>query len=204
MFRLSTTPIIRSTQNCNYSLRYSAATSLQRGQAWPRWREVAVQKIWPVPEAVVTVLCTLDDGCGWHLKHVEWTCRIINRLFCVASLWTVINIDQRCTEPKTQKRPSYSTENRSPALTCTIFCKKWMADKWSWKITSASLRVRGRITQTTAWPSFEIFLMTCTYTVHCTSFSIIRSGERKPWLQNDLELILTLYYRNKTVNVSVA
>jgi len=37
-----TTPIIRSTQNCNYSLRYCAATSLQRGQAW---REVAAQKI---------------------------------------------------------------------------------------------------------------------------------------------------------------
>jgi len=46
MFRVSTTPIIRSTQNCNYSLRYPAATSLQRaqgGQAWPRWREVAAQ-----------------------------------------------------------------------------------------------------------------------------------------------------------------
>ena len=33
MFRVSTTPIIRSTQNCNYSLRYCTATSLQRGQA---------------------------------------------------------------------------------------------------------------------------------------------------------------------------
>jgi len=36
MFRVSTTPIIRSTQNCNYSLRYwsyfCAATTLQRGQ----------------------------------------------------------------------------------------------------------------------------------------------------------------------------
>ena len=31
MFRVSTTPIM-STQNCNYSLRYCAATSLQRGQ----------------------------------------------------------------------------------------------------------------------------------------------------------------------------
>ena len=41
MFRVSTTPIIRSTQNCNYSLRYYATTSLQRGQAWPRWTEVA-------------------------------------------------------------------------------------------------------------------------------------------------------------------
>ena len=92
MFRVSTTSVIRNTQNCNYSLRYCAATSLQRGQAWPRWREVAVQKIWSVPEAVVTVLCTPYDGCGWHPIHVEWTCRIINRLLCVASRWTIISI----------------------------------------------------------------------------------------------------------------
>ena len=51
------------------------------------------------PEAVVTILCTPDDGCGWHPKHVEWTCRIISRLRCVASHWTIINIDQLCTEP---------------------------------------------------------------------------------------------------------
>jgi len=95
MFRVSTTPIIRSTQNCNYSLGYwsyfCTATSLQRGQA-RSWREVAVQKIWPVLEAVVTVLCTPDDGCGWHPKRVEWTCRILNRLLCVASRWAIINI----------------------------------------------------------------------------------------------------------------
>ena len=45
MFRVSTTPVIRSTQNCNYSLRYCATTSLQRGEAWPRWRVVAAQNI---------------------------------------------------------------------------------------------------------------------------------------------------------------
>ena len=72
---------------------FCAATSLQRGQTWPRWREVATQKIWPVPEAVVTVLCIPDDGCGWHPNHVEWACRIINRLLCVASRWTIIDID---------------------------------------------------------------------------------------------------------------
>jgi len=44
-----------------------------------------------VPEAIVTVLCTADCGCGWHPKHVEWTCRIINRLLCVASRCTIIN-----------------------------------------------------------------------------------------------------------------
>ena len=41
MFRLPTAPIIRSTQNCSYSLRYSNMAKL----VWPRWREVAAQKI---------------------------------------------------------------------------------------------------------------------------------------------------------------
>jgi hypothetical protein len=66
-------------------------TSLQHGQAWQHCRKVSGQKIWPVPETVITVLCTPDDGCGWHPKHVAWTCRIINRLLCVASRWTFSN-----------------------------------------------------------------------------------------------------------------
>jgi len=89
MFRVSNTPIIGVHKTIT-TASGTAATSLQHGQAWPRWMEVAAQKIWPVPEAVVTVLCTPDDGCGWHPKHVEWTCRIINRQLCVASRWTVI------------------------------------------------------------------------------------------------------------------
>jgi len=96
MFRLSTTPIIRSTQKCNYSLRYWSYFLYSylplTWVSWPRWREVAAQKIWLLPEAVVTVLCTPVDGCVWHPKHVQWTCRIINRLLCVASRWTIINI----------------------------------------------------------------------------------------------------------------
>jgi hypothetical protein len=52
-FEVLTTPIIR-------------ITSLQCGQG--------STKIWPVTEAVVTVLCNPDDGCGWRPKHVEWTC----------------------------------------------------------------------------------------------------------------------------------
>jgi hypothetical protein len=40
---------------------------------WPRWRKVAATIIWPVTKAVVTVLCTPDDGCGQHPKHVEWS-----------------------------------------------------------------------------------------------------------------------------------
>jgi len=111
MFRVSTTLIIRSTQNCNYSLWYMSYflcsySFVYSWWAWPRWREVAAQKIWLVPEAVVTVLCTPDYRCGWHPKHVERTCRIINRLRCVASRWTIINIYQRCTEPYTSKSHS--------------------------------------------------------------------------------------------------
>ena len=90
MFRVSITPIIRSTQNCNYSLQYCAATSLQRGQA--SMAIDSVTNIWPVPEAVVRVLCTPDDGCDGHPKHVQWTCRIINRLRSVAASWTIANI----------------------------------------------------------------------------------------------------------------
>ena len=78
MFRVSTTPIIRSTQNCNYSLRYWSATSLP---TWPLGHvggRLLHKKIWPVPEAIVTILCTPADGCGWHAKHVEWTRRIID------------------------------------------------------------------------------------------------------------------------------
>ena len=68
---------------------FCAATSLQRSYVAGRCLH---KKIWPVPEAVVTVLCTPDDECSWHPEHVEWTCRIINRLLCVASRWTIINI----------------------------------------------------------------------------------------------------------------
>jgi len=39
------------------------ATSLQHGPIGPRWREVAVPVILPVPEAAVTVFSTPDDGC---------------------------------------------------------------------------------------------------------------------------------------------
>jgi len=78
MFRMSTTPIIRSTQNCKYSLQYwSCFLCSYLPPVWPCW---------------ITVSCIPDDGCGWHLKQVEWTWRIINRLLCVASHWTIINI----------------------------------------------------------------------------------------------------------------
>jgi len=63
-----------TTAFCNGHI-FCAAASLQRGQASLATLEGGS---WMVPEAEVTVLCTPDDGCGWHPKHVEWTCRIID------------------------------------------------------------------------------------------------------------------------------
>jgi len=49
-------------------------TLLQHGLIRPRWRKVVAQILWPVPEPAVTVLCSPDDGCDGHPKHVEWFC----------------------------------------------------------------------------------------------------------------------------------
>ena len=96
MFRVSTTPIIRSTQNCNYSLRYcSYFLCSYLPPTWPSLITLEGGSC-TVPETVVTVFCTPDDGCGWRPKHVHWTCRIINRLLCVTSRWTIINIRMCC------------------------------------------------------------------------------------------------------------
>jgi len=50
------------------------ATSLQSGPIGPRWREVAVPVLWPVPEAAVTVFSTHDDGCCDTRNDVERLC----------------------------------------------------------------------------------------------------------------------------------
>ena len=104
MYRVSTTPISRSTHNSNYSLRYWSCFFVQLppssvAKLGTLEGGSCTKKIWPVPEAVFTVLCNPDDECGRHPKHVDLTCRIINRLLCAASRSTIINIDQRCTEP---------------------------------------------------------------------------------------------------------
>jgi len=110
MFQVSTTPTIRSTQNCNYSLRYWLYYFVQLPPSnvakWPRLATLEGGSCTKYMTStggctLITVLCTPDDGCFWHPKHVEWIRRIINRPLCVASRWTIVDIDQRCTEPWT-------------------------------------------------------------------------------------------------------
>ena len=45
--------------HCKTTLHVSGVTVPIR----PRWRGVAVQVVWPVPEAAGTVFNTPDDGC---------------------------------------------------------------------------------------------------------------------------------------------
>ena len=48
---------------CGTGHSISATTFLQRGLIRPRWRKVVELLLWPVLQAVDTVLCTPDDGC---------------------------------------------------------------------------------------------------------------------------------------------
>ena len=62
------------------------ATAFLRGLIRPRWRKVVAQILWSVPEVVVTVLCTPDDGCDEQPKCVEYFA--VNKyLHTVASCW---------------------------------------------------------------------------------------------------------------------
>ena len=55
----------------------------------PRWRKIVAEILWPVPEAAVTVLCTPDDVCNGHPKHVEWF-SVNKYLHTVASCWILL------------------------------------------------------------------------------------------------------------------
>jgi len=71
MFRVSTTPIIRSAQNCNYSLRYWSAPNVAK-LAWPLWEGGSCTK---------NTIST--GGCSYSFVYSWWwvwltpeTCRV--------------------------------------------------------------------------------------------------------------------------------
>jgi hypothetical protein len=79
MFRVVTPPIIRSIYNCNYSIWHWSNRLCYLPVWWRSWncirnsppyRKVA-EMVWPVPHAVITVICSPDDGWSYHPKHVE-------------------------------------------------------------------------------------------------------------------------------------
>ena len=62
MFQVVPSPIIRSANNCIYSIWYLSH------RYW--YLPVAVT-VWQIPDAVDTVVCAPDDGCWYYPKHVE-------------------------------------------------------------------------------------------------------------------------------------
>jgi hypothetical protein len=59
MFRVVPPPIIRSENNCIYSIWYLSD------------RYCYLPLLWQIADAVDTVVCAPDDGWWYHPKHVE-------------------------------------------------------------------------------------------------------------------------------------
>ena len=74
------------------------ATSLQCVLIRPRWREVAVPVLWPVPVVAVTVFSAPDDGCC-DTRNMYSDFAVNKYLHTVESGWISINNELRCTEP---------------------------------------------------------------------------------------------------------
>ena len=75
---------------CKATLHVSGVTA----PTWPdqpRWREVAAPVLWLVPEAVVTVFSTRDDGCC-DTRNMLNDFEVNKYLHTVASGWIFINI----------------------------------------------------------------------------------------------------------------
>jgi hypothetical protein len=66
MFRVVLPPIVRSGNNCIYSIWYLS----HRYCYLPLQRQVVVT-VWQIPDAVDTVVCAPDNGWLYHPKHVE-------------------------------------------------------------------------------------------------------------------------------------
>ena len=70
------------------------ATSFQRGRlrtilSRPRWKQVAVPVLWPIPEAAVTVFSAPDDGCC-DARNMQSDFAVNKCLHIVASIWTFL------------------------------------------------------------------------------------------------------------------
>jgi len=63
MFRVVTSPIIRSAYNCMYSIWYLSHPYCYLPLSWKSWNWC-----W---DAVDTVVCAPDDGWKYHPKHAE-------------------------------------------------------------------------------------------------------------------------------------
>jgi hypothetical protein len=66
MFRVVSPPIIRSANNCIYSIWYLS----YRYCYLPLYRQIVVT-VWQIPDVVDTVVCAPNDGWRYYPKHVK-------------------------------------------------------------------------------------------------------------------------------------
>jgi hypothetical protein len=111
MFRVVTPPIIRSRYNCNYSIWH-----------WSNfgkcsvWSQLKMRVMDPTVSATFrdrifrsltsASCCIYSYLCSWCWVELSpETCRAVlqkyNKLYIVASCWTIIDTDLRCTDPWT-------------------------------------------------------------------------------------------------------
>ena len=101
-----TAPIIRSTKNGMIHIMILVQLLTSNVPIRPRWREVAVPVLWPVPEATVTVFSTPDDGCC-DTRNMLSDFAVNKYLHTVASGWVFIDIrhsTQSISEKMSQER----------------------------------------------------------------------------------------------------
>jgi hypothetical protein len=95
--------------NCNYNIWHRSNSICYRPLSWrsrngvptPSCQRTVANTVRPVPDDVITVyVCS-----WWWVKVSPETCRAVCRnvmkLYTVASCWTIIDIDSRCTDPWT-------------------------------------------------------------------------------------------------------
>jgi len=99
MFRVSITPIIRSAQNCNYSLRYwSYLLCSYLLSTWPSLATLG-GGICTVPEVVVTVLCTPDFTFYVYGSVHRFSILItVQRDATQSSLFIILQVHSTCFE----------------------------------------------------------------------------------------------------------
>jgi len=75
MFRVVPPPIIRSANNCIYSIWCSSHRYCCLPLLWKSWNwfecATAHSNQWQTPDVVDKVVCAPDDGWRYHPKHVE-------------------------------------------------------------------------------------------------------------------------------------
>jgi len=102
MFRVVPPAIIRTANNCIYSIWYLSHRYCYLPLSWKSWNwlECAAGGI---PDAVDTVVCAPDDGWWYHPKHVKQfpdkiNCVTLHLVGYTKVVWKVLGLTMKKTE----------------------------------------------------------------------------------------------------------